>query len=497
MTRACPWLVAVCLVAAASSDAAVQPARIFGDNMVLQQDLPVAVWGRADPGEPVTVELAGKSVGTKAGADGAWRADLPPMKADGKPVTLTIKGPAGGLTFKNVLLGEVWLAGGQSNMGRSVKIQDRHPGMRLFWQTLGETGFAPRREDFAEKDQVGWCESSPEGLAATPPALVRGKPAPRTEYGEVAYVFGRKIHEELKVPVGLIWIAVGGSTASSWTPRPDIDREFPFDKPAEGASLPHRPGLMYQSRLRPVAPFTVRGAIWYQGEDDGRNTDYAGDFKRLIESWRQVWGRPDMPFYCVQIAQTGYANGMLGVWEAQRWVMDNVPHTGMAVSNDIYDNTNNKGFAQRDEPAMGWPIVGGGNPHPTGKPLVARRLADIALVKTYGGAERPLFGPMYDSHEIKGDKVLVKFKYAYGGLKTCDGKDLNWFEVSDGSRGNRRLSYVKAQARIVGPDTVEVWAPQVKEPKFVRFGWHTLARFNLINTDGLPAVSFRTDKDPL
>jgi len=125
------------------------------------------------------------------------------------------------------------------------------------------------------------------------------------------------------------------------------------------------------------------------------------------------------------------------------------------------------------------------------------RLTDIALVKTYGQPERPLFGPMYDSHEIKGDKVLVKFKYSYGGMKTCDGKDLNWFEVSDGTKGTRRLNHVKAQARTVGPDTVEVWSPGVKEPKFVRFGWHTLARFNLTNKDGLPAVSFRTDKDPL
>jgi sialate O-acetylesterase len=171
----------------------------------------------------------------------------------------------------------------------------------------------------------------------------------------------------------------------------------------------------------------------------------------------------------------------------------------MAVSNDIYEGTTNTGFAVRihegtpREPAIGWPIAGGSNPHPTNKQLVAGRLADIALVKTYGRPERPIFGPMYESHEIKGDKVLVKFKYAYGGLKTVNAGAPNWFEISDGSQENNRLKYVKAQARIAAAAVVEVSAPEVKEPKFVRFSWHTLARHNLVNSGGLPAVPFRTD----
>ena len=500
MPRKSALTLAFCLLAAAAGRAEVRPARVFGDNMVLQRELPVAVWGRADPNEAVTVELAGVSVGTKGAADGSWRIDLPPMKEHAAPLTLTVKGPANAVVFKNVLLGEVWLASGQSNMGRTVKVEDRHPAMRLFWRTLEAEGFIPRRDDFAEKDQVGWCESSPESLAAAPPALVRGKPAPRTDYGEVAYFFGRKIHEELKAPVGLIWIAVGGSTAASWTPRPDIDREFPFDKPAEGTYLAHKPGLMYQSQLRPVAPLTVRGVIWYQGEDDGRNAEYAADFTRLIESWRKLWNQPDMPFYFAQIAQTGYAGGMLGVWESQVKVMHSVPGTGLAVSNDIYEGTTNASFARRihqgnaQEPAIGWPIAGGSNPHPPNKRLVAERLADIALVRTYGRPDRPIFGPMYDSHQVKGDRILVKFKYAYGGLKTADSETPNWFEISDGSQETRKLKYAKAQARIAGPDAVEVWAPEIKDPKFVRFAWHTLARHNLENSGGLPAVSFRTDR---
>jgi sialate O-acetylesterase len=187
---------------------------------------------------------------------------------------------------------------------------------------------------------------------------------------------------------------------------------------------------------------------------------------------------------------------MLGVWEGQVKVMNTVPHTGLAVSNDIYDGTANGGFRERTDKDTGWPIAGGSNPHPTGKPRVAARLADIALVKTYGQPERVVFGPIYGSHEIKGDKVLVQFKYAGSGLSTRDGKSPDWFEISDGSREGQRLKYVKAQAKVVGTDTVEAWAPEVKSPQCVRFGWNTLARFNLMNKEGLPAVSFRVEAKP-
>jgi sialate O-acetylesterase len=183
------------------------------------------------------------------------------------------------------------------------------------------------------------------------------------------------------------------------------------------------------------------------------------------------------------------------VWEAQRWVMDNVPHTGMAVSNDIYEGTTNGGFKRRIDQATGWPISGGSNPHPTGRPRVALRLADIALTKTYGEAKAVVFGPMYQSHRIEGGKIIIRFKHVGGGLATDDQQPPNWFELSDGTRQGQRLKYVKAQARIVDPETVEAWSDQVAQPKFARFGWHALARFNLINKESLPAVSFRTDAE--
>ncbi|HOD82466.1 MAG: hypothetical protein BWX88_01985 [Planctomycetes bacterium ADurb.Bin126] len=500
MTRRALCAVVLCLAFAAAGSAKVRVAKVFGDRMVLQQELPIAVWGWADAGEPVTVELAGKSTKAQAGADGAWRVDLPPLKADGKEHTLTVQGPTNRNQFKNILLGEVWLASGQSNMSRSVTIKDSTPGVRVFLRSENERREAiPVRDDYDDGIQCTWTLADPNALKAAPQTMQRGdKLGPHTGYGEVAYVFARSLHEELKVPVGVLNIAVGGSTAKAWTPLPGIEKAFPFGQQAEGRTS-HEPGMMYQSQLRPVVPLTIRGAIWYQGEDDGRNNKYADDLAALIASWRTLWKRPDLPFYFVQIAQTTYASGMLGVYEAQVKIMHTVPNTALAVSNDIYDNSDNpkaiRNYEAKDpsDPAAGLPIAGNSNPHPPNKHLVARRLANIALVKTYGQPDRPLFGPMYDSHKIEGDKVLVKFKYACDGLKAADGKALNWFELSDGTLANRKLVYIKAEAKIVGKDTIEVSCPRIKTPKFVRFAWNSLARHNLVNSGNLPAVPFRTD----
>ena len=481
-------LVGLLASAAAAHAAAANPLRlapIFTDHMVIQQEMPIVVWGWAQPGQEVGVEFNGRSAKARAGADGAWRVALPAAKADGKTHTLSVNG-GGTMVLNDVLLGEVWLCSGQSNMGRPVTEADAKqadfPQIRLF-NSSGET---PRRAGM--DDVTGWVVCSPASLVKSGD----GKGTERRGFSEVAYVFGRKLHQELKVPVGLIQANCGGSTAKDWTPPPaEVAAKLAYDQPL--AKLTHQNGLLHWVRLRGLVPFAVRGVVWYQGEDDGRNPNYGDDLKNLIESWRKLWGRPEMPFYFAQIAQTGYAGGMLGVWEGQVQVMHSVPHTGLAVSNDIYDGTTNGGFAERPDKVTGWPLAGGSNPHPTGKPRVAARLADIALVKLYGQPDRTVFGPMYAAHEIRGDKVLVKFQYAGGGLTTRDGKTPDWFEISDGTKDRNKLVYVKAQAKIVGKDTVEVWAAEVQTPQYVRFGWNTLARFNLMNQEGLPAVSFRTE----
>ena len=285
--------------------------------------------------------------------------------------------------------------------------------------------------------------------------------------------------------------AFGGSNVKAWTPRPDIEKEHPFGQRVERRYVGHTPGLMYQAMVHGMVPLSIRGVLWYQGENDGRNRNYHEDMKTWIESWRALWGRPDMPFYFVQIAPTTYAGGQMQyLWESQVWVMHNVPHTGLAVSGDILPER----MVKVDE-KTGFPKAGGGNPHPSNKHIVGERLAQIALVKTYGRPERVLYGPMVDSHSIEGNKVLVKMKYVGSGLASRDGKPLTWFQVSDGTKEGRQLKFVNAAAKIVGNDTIEVSSPDVTEPKFIRFAWHCEARHNLMNTEGLPAVSFRTETE--
>jgi len=478
------------LAAAASAD--VRLPRIFADHMVLQQGLPIAVWGWAEPGEQVTVTLAGASASAKAGGDGSWRVDLPAMKADGEARELVVKG-RNTLTLTNVLLGEIWLCAGQSNMNRSVEVKESHPQIRLFWI---EGSTMPMKDDLGER-VAGWAESRPEAIAATRPAMVRGREVTRKTFAEVGYVFGRKVHEELEVPVGLIKAAFGGSQVRSWTPKPDLTKEYPYGQEVKKGYVGHTPGLLYQSMVHGMVPFTLRGVLWYQGENDGRNREYHEDLTLWIESWRKLWGRGDLPFYMVQIAPTSYAGGkMQYLWESQVWAIENIPHTGLAVTNDMMSDTNRDGSTKlRQDKVTGFPILGGSNPHPDGKHIAGERLANIALVETYGRAERVLYGPMYASHEIQGAKVVVRLEHVGGGLATRDGKAPNWFELSDGTRQGRSLVYRPAQARIVAKGTVEVTCPEVKQPKFVRFAWHCLARHNLMNREGLPAVSFRTDRE--
>jgi sialate O-acetylesterase len=468
-----------------SLNANVMPSHMFTDNMVLQQQLPIAVWGTADPMEQVTVTLKGISAETAAASDGNWRVELPAMEADGKPGELMLQGK-NRIVRKNVLLGEVWICGGQSNMGRPVSGDDAQAAEEPQIRLSNDSGETPRRNDM--DDTSGWTICSPQAILSAGDSLGPGKG--RRAFTEVGYHFGVSLHAALKLPIGLVQVNCGGSTARDWTPPPaDVVAKIEFDQ--RFPKITHQSGLLYFTRIRPITKFAVRGVIWYQGEDDGRNMKYGEDLTALIAAWREAWNRPELPFYMAQIAPTTYAGGMLHVWQDQVRVVSSLPHTGLAVSNDIYDGTNVPGFAERIEPKSGWPIVGGSNPHPTGRPKIARRLADIALAKTYHKLDREIFGPTYASHSIQGDKIVVKFDHVAAGLKSRDGKSLDWFEIAAAVDG--RMQYVKADARIVAPDSIEVYAAGVKEPSAVRFAWHPLARHNLVNGEGLPAVSFLTE----
>jgi sialate O-acetylesterase len=307
------------------------------------------------------------------------------------------------------------------------------------------------------------------------------------EFSEVAYEFGKRLRQELRVPVGIIASAMPGSLVAEWMPADEPEKTFDFKQPKERRGR----GALYQSMLVGIPPLAIRGVIWYQGESDAQNANYARDLEALIAAWRKRFEQPDMPFYMAQIAQTTYLKGMTHIWEAQAEVAEHTANVYLAPSNDLWDDG---GPARIHKDAKtGRPIVAGGDPHPPYKSRIARRLANIALAKSYGTLDREVLGPTYESHEVAGGKIIVHFKHCGAGLKTDDGQPPNWFEVSASANDEKGAApvFVEAQARIVGKDRVEVWSDQVPAPRRVRFAWHPLARHNLYNEAGLPAIPFQ------
>jgi sialate O-acetylesterase len=476
-----------------AAPSALQLPKLFSDNMVLQQEKPIRIWGFDAPGTDVIVTLNGQSQNATADKEGAWRAALPAMKADGKKHTLTVKGSTT-ITLQNVVLGEVWICSGQSNMewgsGPELCAEAKHPDLRLFCAGIRRIPF---KADLALP--TGWAECQPDTLEQggskifDPEAgsLKRIKP-----FSRIGYQFGRDLHNELGVPVGMLNSSLGGSMIKSWIPHESSEREFPFGKemPLKENELKQQPGALYHLIVQPLTQLSVRGVIWYQGENDAENPEYDKQLEQMITSWRSAFGDPAMHFYMVQISASSFHDGMLGVWDAQRRVVGKLSNCGIVHTNDIYLDKH-----RSVDPETSWPLQGHENPHPPNHGIIARRLVDICLQKAYGKTVKEACGPMYQSHKIQEDKVIITFDNAAEGLKSVDEEALNWFEVSDGSRKNDSGPYVyeKAVARVIGKNQVEVHSPKVAAPKYVRFSWHMFARNNLVNSEGLPAFPFRTD----
>ncbi len=477
--------------------------RVIDSHMVLQRDKPLAIWGQADPGERVTVTLAGATRSATANDSGEWSVTLPAMAAGG-PHTMTVAGNTT-LTLTDILIGEVWVGSGQSNMQWSVAASANRdaeiaaadfPRIRLFLVPNVLSGI-PKRDVNAT-----WTPCSPASIPG---------------FSAVLYYFGRHLHRELDVPVGLIASAWGGSRIEPWTPPPgfagverlaDLSetvrktrleyldglaasvRDRPEMKrwveaaaraarnnelapvPPEFEFPPHplagwpSPTSMFNAMIHPVVPFTLRGAIWYQGESNlADGMLYAHKMRALVEGWRKVWKDDTLSFYWAQLAPFNYGGDphrLPRIWEAQRVAMS-MPRTGMAVITDIGN--------LRDI-------------HPRNKQDVGRRLALWALAKDYG-REIVHSGPIYRSMEIEEGAIRVHFDHVGSGLESRDGKALDWFEIAgDGD-------YVPARAVIDGA-TVVVSSESVPEPTAVRFAWSQLAEPNLRNREGLPACPFRT-----
>ena len=453
--------------AVASADLTIPT--IFSDHMVLQREQPIPVWGWDAAGSEVHVVLNGKTEKATCNDNGMWMVKLPAMEAGG-PHTLVVEG-SNRVQFNDVLIGEVWLCSGQSNMEWTVSSSNdakteianaNHPQIRHI-----KFGHRPADTPVTDVPSKGWEVCSP---------------ATAGRFTAVGYFFGRKLHQELNVPIGLIGSNWGGTRIEPWTPPVGFQKvpalksiadkldEFP-QKRGDG-KINHQSALaLYNGMIHPMAPYGLRGAIWYQGEsNNGEGMLYHEKMKALIHGWREVWDNPELPFYFVQLAPYRYGGDperLAGIWEAQTATLK-VPHTGMAVTVDIGN--------VRDI-------------HPRNKQDVGARLALWALAKNYGKKDLVYSGPLYKSMKKEGDKIRIEFDHVGSGLTSRDGEALSWFTIA-GEDGK----FVEAEAVIDG-ESVVVSAASVKDPAHVRLGWNQLAEPNLSNKDGLPASPFRTDSD--
>lgn len=432
---------------------------IFGSHMVLQQNAEVPLWGWARATEEVTITTSwdGKTIHTKGDPNAEWKVMLTTPSAGG-PYSITIKG-YNTIVLEDILIGEVWLCSGQSNMEMSANwgidnkeeaIKNAHyPNIRFF-------NVAQRTADAPQINLDGeWQVCTPETMQHT---------------SAVAYFFGRELAENLDVPIGLVHSSWGGSPAEAWMNAKAIEADEALAAEAtkiqEMEWAPREPGKAYNAMLAPIIPFRIAGALWYQGETNTYSPAmYAQLLPALIINWRSEWGY-DFPFYYVQIAPYKYGRPLEGavLRDAQRRSMV-TPHTGMVVTSDIGNID---------------------DIHPANKLDVGLRLANWALNKTYGKEDRPVSGPLFKHMEKEGKRIRIHFDYAENGLVAKD--KLTHFEIAGADQ-----KYIPAKAKIEG-NTVVVWAQQVKEPVAVRFAFTNTSEPNLFNKEGLPASTFRTDE---
>ncbi|MEY2867931.1 MAG: hypothetical protein RIR01_331 [Bacteroidota bacterium] len=459
---------------------AIELPKVITDNMVLQRGKKVVIWGNAEPNESISVSFKKQNKKTKANAEGKWSLSLDPLEASATPAVMEIKGDKDKITLQNILVGEVWLASGQSNMEYSLNKNKQNyakpkKGNPNYLKDAFRAKQDPRlRLLYVNKDlksktlpSDGWHIADSIGLSPTSAA---------------AYFFAKKLMQELNVPVGIITSAWGGTPIENWTPKQAYASNSLFsDKISDGKLDNQQIGMRFEAMIHPIAPFALAGFLWYQGEANLINGDtgiYADKQKALIDGWRATWKENNLPFYFVQLAPYNYSRrtkdlimhsreDLAVFWEAQTKVMKNVANTGMVVTTDLVDSSSDI--------------------HPSYKWIVGERLAGWALAKQYGKKKVVYSGPVFKKMTIKDDKAILEFDSVGSGLKTTanDGL-LSWFQIGSGDG-----SFENAKAVIVD-NKVIVTSEKIKKPVEVRFAWDEEAMPNLFNIEGLPALPFRT-----
>lgn len=479
------------------SRAEVSVPNIFSDHMVLQRDQQNKVWGRANPGESVAVSIDGKSIATTADEDGSWQVMLEPLTAGG-PHELAIKSDSNEIVIQDVLVGEVWICSGQSNMEWSIsKVNDadlemaaaNYPKIRMInFPNIGS------QETIWTHDKAPWMICSPNSVKW---------------FSAVGYYFGRQLHHTLgEVPIGLVNNAWGGSAVDGWIDRrllednadyqETLDRwkanESRYESLSQQAEHSkkeakelenlkkemkgrNRPGNIYQGVLHSHLGYGMKGVIWYQGETNaGRSYQYRDLFPMMIQNWRDQWQQGDFPFYWVQLADymqekpEPSESGWAELREAQTMTMDRLPNTGQAVIIDVGE---------------------GKDIHPRNKLTVGQRLARWALANEYG-VDIAYHSPQFQSMDIKDGKAFLKFDHVHKGWRPFDVNTPVGFAIAGEDK-----KFVWADATILKDGrTIAVSSDDVSQPVAVRYAWADNPRCNMYDRVGLPLTPFRTDDWP-
>jgi len=501
-------ILALAIAAAPALHAELRFPAIIGDHMVLQQKQSNPIWGWDNPGTKVTVTFAGHSEAAEAGPDGRWQVKLAPQPANSQPQTITVSAGTETREIKDVLIGEVWMCSGQSNMGFTLSgdyngdieaVASVLPELRLI--KVPNVGTQEFQNDFRGE----WKSSSPQSAPS---------------FSAVGFLFGRYLQEILHVPVGLIDNAWGGSAAEAWVRRTSLEQDPRFERlmdttvkrenellsekakkdygaamakwkedsakaKEEGKPAPRapgaptawltgnaRPGNIFNGVVYPTIGYGIKGVIWYQGESNaGRAQEYGDLFPYMIEQWRKEWKQGDFPFYWVQLADfmAEKPEPAESTWaelrESQTKTMS-LPNTGQAVIIDLGE---------------------GRDIHPRNKHDVAARLVRWALVKDYG-MHFPFRSPEYKSMAVDGNKVTVTIDCFGSSLRAFDVEEARGFAVC----GEDKVWHW-AKGKIQGADKVELTCDQVEKPVAVRYAWADNPVCNLYSKDGLPVTPFRTD----
>lgn len=435
---------------------------VFADNMVLQQNSDVAIWGWSNPGETVKIVTSWNSKDTvkvKANNSSKWETTIKTIAAGG-PYSIQILGSSK-VEIKNVMLGEVWICSGQSNMEWSVNskiingeeeaAKANHPDIRIFHvQKIGA--------EFPQQTcNASWAVCTPETMRST---------------SAIGYFFARELQQKLNVPVGIIVSAWGGTPAEVWIEKSRIENNPELNKAKYKENFdwwPGESGALYNSMIAPVVPYGIAGAIWYQGESNcGNYPIYSKLMKTLIENWRADFKR-DFPFYQVQIAPYEYGDKGTSEYlrEQQEMVTKKIPNTGMVVISDLVDNIKDI--------------------HPKNKLDVGKRLANYALAETYKQNVGAYKSPAFESMKVEKDKMRLTFSNAAAGLKST-GKTASKFMIAGDDQ-----KFVEAIAKIEG-STVLLSSKLVKTPVAARFFFDDTSMPDVFSAEGLPLAPFRTDK---